>query len=84
MSASANRCGNAAELVQRARELVQRCDCKAGCPACVGPVLAAQEDDETSPRTLALRVLDLFDANACRDVPDVVITTREPMELLAP
>ena len=73
-----------AELVQRARELVQRCDCKAGCPACVGPVLAAQEEDETSPRALALRVLDLFDADACQHVPDVVVTTRDPMELLAP
>ena len=73
-----------AELVQRARELVQRCDCKAGCPACVGPVLAAQEEDETSPRALALRVLDLFDAEACQHVRDVVVTTREPMELLAP
>ena len=73
-----------AELVQRARELVQRCDCKAGCPACVGPVLAAQEDDETSPRALALRVLDLFDAEACQYVRDVVVTTREPMEWLAP
>ena len=31
-----------AELVQRARELVDRCDCVAGCPACVGPVLATQ------------------------------------------
>lgn len=73
-----------AELVQRARELVQRCDCKAGCPACVGPVLAAQEEDETSPRALALRVLDLFDAEACQHVRDVVVTTREPMELMAP
>ncbi|MBN5021451.1 DEAD/DEAH box helicase [Stenotrophomonas maltophilia] len=73
-----------AELVQRARELVQRCDCKAGCPACVGPVLAAQEEDETSPRALALRVLDLFDAEACQHVREVVVTTREPMELMAP
>lgn len=52
------------ELLQRARELVQRCDCKAGCPACVGPVLAGQEDDATTPRALALKVLDLFDAPA--------------------
>jgi hypothetical protein len=73
-----------AELVQRARELVQRCDCKAGCPACVGPVLAAQEQDETSPRALALRVLDLFDAQACQHVADVVVSTRDPMELIAP
>jgi DEAD/DEAH box helicase domain-containing protein len=46
-------------------------------------VLAAQEDDETR-RALALRVLDLFDAEACQYVRDVVVTTREPMELLAP
>jgi DEAD/DEAH box helicase domain-containing protein len=49
------------ELVQRAGELVQRCDCKAGCPACVGPVLAAHEDGKgASPKTLALRVLALL------------------------
>ncbi len=47
-------------------------------------MLAAQEDDETSPRALALRVLDLFDAEACQYVRDVVVTTREPMEWLAP
>lgn len=45
------------ELVQRAVELVERCDCKAGCPACVGPVLAADEDANVAPRALALRVL---------------------------
>jgi len=53
-----------AELLQRAQELVQRCDCKAGCPACVGPVLAGQEDDATTPKALALKVLALFDEQA--------------------
>lgn len=49
------------ELVRRAGELVQRCDCKAGCPACVGPVLASHEEgDGQSPRTLALKVLALL------------------------
>jgi len=49
------------ELVMRAGELVQRCDCKAGCPACVGPVLAAQEQGEgATPKTLALKVLALL------------------------
>lgn len=46
------------ELVQRARELVQRCDCKAGCPACVGPVLAVHEEAATTPKALALQVLE--------------------------
>jgi DEAD/DEAH box helicase domain-containing protein len=72
------------ELVQRARELVQRCDCKAGCPACVGPVLAAQEADDTTPRALSLRVLDLFDAVACAQVPDAVVSLRDAVALVAP
>jgi DEAD/DEAH box helicase domain-containing protein len=63
-----------AELVQRAMELVERCDCRAGCPACVGPVLPADEEREgaTSPKALARRVLTLLsrpsDAAAPRDL----------------
>ena len=45
------------ELVVRARELIERCDCKSGCPACVGPVLEVQEDVTTAPKGLALSVL---------------------------
>lgn len=45
------------ELLLRASELVERCDCKAGCPACVGPVLAADEEAATTPRQIALQVL---------------------------
>lgn len=54
------------ELVTRARELVQGCDCRAGCPACVGPILASDEEgDGATPRTLALKVLRLLeDADA--------------------
>jgi len=49
------------ELVQRARELVGRCDCVAGCPACVGPVLAVDESKlDATPKQLALRVLGLL------------------------
>jgi len=50
------------ELVLRARELVERCDCKSGCPACVGPVLAVHEDAATSPKGLALSVLSALEA----------------------
>ena len=50
------------ELVVLARELVERCDCKAGCPACVGPVLEMQEATVDSPRALALRVLGALEA----------------------
>ena len=49
------------ELVQRAIELVERCDCSAGCPACVGPVLAVAEGaNAVTPKSLARRVLGLF------------------------
>ncbi len=52
------------ELLQLAAELIDRCDCRAGCPACVGPVLAADEDREDTPRRLARRVLNLLGADA--------------------
>ena len=48
------------DLVRLARELVIRCDCRAGCPACVGPVLASDEHNETPLKALATRVLDLI------------------------
>jgi len=54
-----------AELVRRAHELVARCDCASGCPACVGPVLAIDEAKaEATPKQLALQVLALFEAAA--------------------
>ena len=48
------------ELLQRARDLLQACDCPAGCPACVGPVLATDETSATPPKHLATRVLSLL------------------------
>jgi DEAD/DEAH box helicase domain-containing protein len=49
------------ELIHRASELVGRCDCRAGCPACIGPILAADEESEAAtPKSLALRVLSLL------------------------
>src|SRR5690606_24989922 len=46
------------ELIGNARSLIDACDCVAGCPACVGPVLAADEaGDDDTPKSLALRVL---------------------------
>src|SRR5690606_28461932 len=54
-----------AELVRRARELVERGDCDAGCPACVGPVLAVDEAKaRATPKQLALQVLGLLEAAA--------------------
>lgn len=48
------------EVVQGAVDLVSGCDCRYGCPACVGPVLKSDEDRGYSPRDLALRVLSLM------------------------
>ena len=52
------------EMLQRARELVVRCDCRAGCPACVGPVLAVDEGSENTPKAAAVRVLALLGSQA--------------------
>ena len=50
------------ELLAQARAVVVGCDCDAGCPACVGPILEADEGGVGTPRALALRVLDLLAA----------------------
>jgi DEAD/DEAH box helicase domain-containing protein len=47
-------------LVVQAQGLVAACDCRGGCPACVGPVLAGDEDAAATPRALAQRVLALL------------------------
>jgi len=65
-----------AELVTRATELVQRCDCSAGCPACVGPVLAAHEGPGmATPRSLALEVLGLLAKGAVFGMTEAVEAT---------
>jgi DEAD/DEAH box helicase domain-containing protein len=48
-----------AELVRGAIALIDDCDCSAGCPACVGPVLgeSRQDDTATTPKAHARRVL---------------------------
>jgi DEAD/DEAH box helicase domain-containing protein len=52
-----------AELITRAIDLVASCDCRAGCPACVGPVLASDEANEgATPKRLAQKVLVGFTA----------------------
>jgi DEAD/DEAH box helicase domain-containing protein len=54
----------AQELLGHALTTVEGCACKAGCPGCVGPVLAADEGREDTPRVLATRVLRLLGATA--------------------
>lgn len=43
----------ASELLERARSLIESCDCDAGCPACVGPT-----DEHGSRRAMSLSILD--------------------------
>jgi DEAD/DEAH box helicase domain-containing protein len=58
------------ELLQRAQELLAGCDCSAGCPACVGPVMAADEHSAQSPKQLSAQVLGLFSAPWQTDKPE--------------
>ncbi len=53
---------SAAELVREAIELVQGCECVAGCPACVGPVPGDEARGGASARELAASVLALLGA----------------------
>ena len=59
-----------AELVARARALLDACDCRAGCPACAGPVLAADESLVMAPKQLAARVLALLNGAGCAPAPE--------------
>jgi DEAD/DEAH box helicase domain-containing protein len=48
------------EVVQQAYGLVTACACLYGCPACVGPILAAGESDGPTPKEAARLVLALL------------------------
>ena len=48
----------APDIVRDARALIDACACAVGCPACVGPVLASDEDNARSAKVLAQAVLD--------------------------
>jgi DEAD/DEAH box helicase domain-containing protein len=48
------------EVVQQAYSLVTACACLYGCPACVGPILAAGESDGPPPKEAARLVLSLL------------------------
>ena len=48
------------QVVEDALGLVQACDCRFGCPACVGPILASDEVRGYSPKAAAASVLELL------------------------
>jgi DEAD/DEAH box helicase domain-containing protein len=43
--------------------LIRECECRHGCPACVGPILASDEERGFSPKAAALTVLAQFQSN---------------------
>jgi len=47
-------------IVAQAGDLVRHCGCSCGCPACVGPILASDEQRGYSPKQAACKVLELF------------------------
>ncbi len=47
-------------IVSDARQLVAACGCRHGCPSCIGPILASDEDRGYSPKEAALKVLALL------------------------
>ena len=49
------------EIVAQARRMVADCNCRFGCPTCVGPILASDEQRGYSPKVVALKVLELFE-----------------------
>ncbi|MCG6941342.1 MAG: DEAD/DEAH box helicase [Thiohalocapsa sp.] len=51
-------------LLADARALVQGCACRAGCPACIGPILPGDEQRVQTPKHLALAVLGLLEGRA--------------------
>jgi DEAD/DEAH box helicase domain-containing protein len=52
-----------ARLVQQAHAMVKACGCRHGCPACIGPILASEEQRGFSPKQAALTVLGLLAAH---------------------
>jgi len=68
-----------AQLVDDALRLIGGCDCTHGCPACIGPILASDEQDARAPKQLARRVLELLHAGAAEGA-GVATTVRDVLQ----
>jgi DEAD/DEAH box helicase domain-containing protein len=51
------------QVTAGAARLIRECECRHGCPACVGPILASDEQRGFSPKAAALTVLAQFQSN---------------------
>jgi DEAD/DEAH box helicase domain-containing protein len=50
-------------VIAGAARLIRDCECRHGCPACVGPILASDEERGFSPKAAALAVLAQFQSD---------------------
>ena len=51
------------QIVRQALEMVSACGCAYGCPSCIGPILASDEERGYSPKQSAVKVLSLFNGS---------------------
>ena len=49
-----------AHLIEQTRQLILRCECRYGCPACIGPILASDGQTQSAPKLAAIRVAEIF------------------------
>lgn len=47
-------------IIIHAQKLIESCDCKQGCPSCIGPILTGEESRGFYPKQAALKVLQLL------------------------
>ncbi len=52
------------ELLRRARHLIESCECSEGCPGCIGPDAASDDEPEAARKRLVLGLLDAAGVNA--------------------
>jgi DEAD/DEAH box helicase domain-containing protein len=54
---------NRSVIVSDAHQLIESCECAHGCPGCIGPILASEEDLKATPKQSALLVLSLLSSH---------------------
>ncbi|MGB8332640.1 MAG: DUF1998 domain-containing protein, partial [Polyangiales bacterium] len=52
------------ELLRRARHLIESCQCNEGCPGCIGPDAASDDEPEAARKRLVLGLLDAVGVSA--------------------
>ncbi len=52
------------ELLRRARQLIESCECDEGCPGCIGPDASGDDEPEAARKRLVLGLLDAVGVSA--------------------